>query len=50
MDPGYAGAGVGGRGVSSEAYERSCISRTGFFSIHQGLYDETTAHNDSPTD
>jgi arylsulfatase A-like enzyme len=32
--------------VYSEAYEATGISRTAFFSLHQGLYDETMAHND----
>lgn len=38
--------GVGGHGVYSEAYAKARISRTAFFSIQQGLYDETMAHND----
>ena len=39
-------AGAGGHGVYSQAYEKSGISRTAFFSLHQGLYDETMGHND----
>ncbi len=37
---------VGGHGVYSDAYKKTGISRTAFFSIHQALYDETMAHND----
>jgi arylsulfatase A-like enzyme len=37
---------VGGHDVYSEAYAKTGISRTAFFSVHQGLYDETMAHND----
>jgi arylsulfatase A-like enzyme len=33
-------------GVYSEAYEKTGIDRVAFFSLHQGLYDETMAHND----
>jgi arylsulfatase A-like enzyme len=36
----------GGHGAYSEAYEATGISRTAFFSLHQGMYDETMAHND----
>jgi arylsulfatase A-like enzyme len=36
----------GGHGTYSEAYEKTGISRTAFFSLHQGMYDETMAHND----
>ena len=37
---------VDDHGVYSEAYEKTGISRTAFFSLHQGMYDETMAHND----
>ncbi len=37
---------AGGHGAYSEAYEKTGISRTAFFSLHQGMYDETMAHND----
>jgi len=37
---------AGGHGVYSEAYAKTGLSRTAFFSLHQGLYDETMAHND----
>jgi arylsulfatase A-like enzyme len=36
----------GGHGVYSEAYEKTGLSRVDFFALHQGLYDETMAHND----
>jgi arylsulfatase A-like enzyme len=36
----------GGHGVHSEAYEKTGLSRVDFFTLHQGLYDETMAHND----
>ncbi len=35
-----------GHGVYSEAYEKTGLSRVDFFALHQGLYDETMAHND----
>jgi arylsulfatase A-like enzyme len=34
------------QGVYGEAYEELGISRTAYFSLKQGLYDETMAHND----
>ena len=37
---------AGGDSPHSGAYEKTGISRTAYFSIHQGLYDETMAHND----
>jgi arylsulfatase A-like enzyme len=37
---------VGGHGAYSGAYDSTGISRTAFFSLHQGMYDETMAHND----
>ncbi len=37
---------VGGHGIYSEAWDSTGISRTAFFSLHQGMYDETMAHND----
>jgi len=37
---------AGGHGIFSEAYDSTGISRTEFFSLHQGLYDEAMAHND----
>ncbi len=36
----------GGHGVYSEAYEKTGLSRVDFFTLHQGMYDETMAHND----
>ena len=36
----------GGHGIYGEAWATTGISRTAFFSLHQGLYDETMAHND----
>jgi arylsulfatase A-like enzyme len=36
----------GGHGEYSEAYEKTGISRVEFFTVWQGLYDETMAHND----
>ena len=36
----------GGHGIYSDAWEATGISRTAFFSLHQGMYDETMAHND----
>ncbi len=36
----------GDHGVYSEAYEKTGIQRPEFFSLHQGMYDETLAHND----
>ena len=36
----------GGHDVYSEAYEKTGISRVEFFTLQQGLYDETMAHND----
>jgi arylsulfatase A-like enzyme len=36
----------GGHGIYSAAWDSTGISRTAFFSLHQGLYDETMAHND----
>jgi arylsulfatase A-like enzyme len=36
----------GGHGVYSEAYEKTGLSRVEFFTLAQGLYDETMAHND----
>ena len=36
----------GGHGVYSEAYEKTGLSRVEFFTLHQGMYDETMAHND----
>jgi arylsulfatase A-like enzyme len=36
----------GGHGIYSEAYEKTGLSRVEFFALHQGLYDETMAHND----
>ena len=35
-----------GHGIYSDAWEATGISRTAFFSLHQGMYDETMAHND----
>ncbi len=37
---------AGGHGIYSAAYDSTGISRTEFFSLHQGLYDEAMAHND----
>jgi arylsulfatase A-like enzyme len=37
---------VDNHGIYSEAWDSTGISRTAFFSLHQGLYDETMAHND----
>jgi arylsulfatase A-like enzyme len=38
---------LGGHGdLYSDAWKQTGISRTAFFSIQQGLYDETMAHND----
>ncbi len=36
----------GGRGVYSEAFEKTGLGRVAFFTLQQGLYDETMAHND----
>jgi len=36
----------GGHGIYSSAWDSTGISRTAFFSLHQGMYDETMAHND----
>ena len=36
----------GDHGVYSEAYEKTGLSRVAFFTLHQGMYDETLAHND----
>jgi len=36
----------GDHGVYSEAYEKTGLSRVAFFTLHQGMYDETMAHND----
>jgi len=36
----------GGSGIYSEAYEKTGISRVAFFTVVQGLYDETMAYND----
>ena len=36
----------GGHGVYSDAYEKTGLSRVDFFTLHQGMYDETMAHND----
>ncbi len=36
----------GGHGIYSEAYEKTGLSRVDFFTLHQGMYDETMAHND----
>jgi arylsulfatase A-like enzyme len=35
-----------GSGFYSEAWTKTGISRTAYFSLQQGLYDETMAHND----
>ena len=37
---------LGDHGVYSEAWEKSGLDRVKFFAMHQGLYDETMAHND----
>jgi arylsulfatase A-like enzyme len=37
---------AGGHDSYWEVYKKTGISRTAFFSIQQGLYDETMAHND----
>jgi arylsulfatase A-like enzyme len=37
---------AGGHGVYSEAYEKTGLSRVEFFTLHQGMYDETMSHND----
>jgi arylsulfatase A-like enzyme len=37
---------LGNHGVYSEAWETSGLDRVEFFAMHQGLYDETMAHND----
>jgi len=37
---------AGGHWIYSKAYQTTDISRTEFFSLHQGMYDETLAHND----
>ena len=37
---------VGGRGAWSPAWDSTGISRTAFFSVEKGLYDEAMAHND----
>jgi arylsulfatase A-like enzyme len=37
---------VGGHSVYGEGFERTGVSRVEFFTLHQGLYDETMAHND----
>jgi arylsulfatase A-like enzyme len=36
----------GGHGTYSEAYEKTGLDRVDFFTLHQGMYDETMAHND----
>jgi arylsulfatase A-like enzyme len=36
----------GGRGIYSEAYGKTGINRIAFFTLLQGLYDESMAHND----
>ncbi len=33
-------------GPYTEAYEQTGINRVDFFTLHQGMYDETMAHND----
>ncbi|MGH7475316.1 MAG: sulfatase family protein [Longimicrobiales bacterium] len=38
--------GKGGHGIYSAAWDSTGISRAAFFRLHQGLYDETMAHND----
>jgi arylsulfatase A-like enzyme len=37
---------AGGHGVYSDAYEKTGLNRPAFFALHQGMYDETMAHND----
>ena len=37
---------AGGRGEYSDSFEKTGISRTAYWSLMQGLYDETMAHND----
>ncbi|MEE8146760.1 MAG: sulfatase-like hydrolase/transferase, partial [Longimicrobiales bacterium] len=37
---------VGDHGIYSSAWDSTGISRTAFFSLHQGMYNETMAHND----
>ncbi len=37
---------LGNHGVYSGAWEKSGLDRVKFFAMHQGLYDETMAHND----
>ena len=36
----------GGGSVYNDAFENTGISRRAFFTLNQGLYDETMAHND----
>jgi len=36
----------GGHWIYGEAFDSTGISRVEFFTLHQGLYDETMAHND----
>ena len=36
----------GGPGPYSSAWDSSDVSRTAFYSVHKGLYDEAMAHND----
>lgn len=36
----------GGHSVYGSGFERSGVDRVEFFKLHQGLYDETMAHND----
>ena len=37
---------LGGRRLYSDSFEKAEIDRTAFWSLAQGLYDETMAHND----
>ena len=37
---------AGGRNQYSDSYEKAGVSRTAFWSLMQGFYDETMAHND----
>jgi arylsulfatase A-like enzyme len=37
---------LGNHGPYSEAWEKSGLDRQQFYAMHQGLYDETMAHND----
>ncbi len=36
----------GDHGIYSEAWEKTGLSRVAFYTLNQGLYDETMAHND----